>query len=468
MVRVFDGNPWFVPRGVAVLFAGALLAVILDAFLFSYVIDSVEDNARTIQAARLQIDQLVAAKDLLQDAETGQRGYLLTGREEYLEPYVAATRNVDSVVAKVISARDASAAEGGQLGEFRRLVKVKLDELDRTIELYRQGSRTEALSLVQSDAGKATMDHLRTLIESRQNQVQDSQNQARAKRAQIFRWGLIVNVVMAVIAASLLLGFALTIARHLMRRQEFERHLQLTNVELERAVADRTEELAKLSHHLLTVREEEKSSLARELHDGLGSSLTAARMDLAAARSRRSTAAEVRAALDAALLALDTAIEQQRSALQGLHPRLLDTMGFRAALEHYVADFSRRTGVASEIHFAADSERLDEARGIALFRIAQEALTNITKHAGAKTVKIALARNTDTLTLTVDDDGEGMDVGATAPKSSLGLISMRERARQFRGDCSVGPAPSGRGTRVVANLRLDGPAVADGPATGSA
>jgi signal transduction histidine kinase len=174
-----------------------------------------------------------------------------------------------------------------------------------------------------------------------------------------------------------------------------------------------------------------------------------------AARSTRSTAGQVSAAFDAALLALDTAIEQQRNALQGLHPRLLDTMGFRAALEHYVADFSRRTGIASAVSFAAGVTSLDAARGIALFRIAQEALTNITKHSGAKNVRVALAQSADTLTLTVEDDGEGIELSGAPSRPSLGLISMRERARQFRGDCRVGPAPAGHGTQVLASIRLD-------------
>ena len=462
MVRLFDGSQWSIPREIAVLFAGALLAVIVDAFLFAYVIDSVEGNARAIQAARLQIDQLVAARDLLQDAETGQRGYLLTGREEYLRPYINATRNVDAIIDKFGGGPDLPGADRAQVDEFRRLVRMKLDELGKTIDLYRKGDPGEALGIVQSDAGMRLMERLRALIDARQTAVQASQNAFRATRARIFQWGLIVNIVMAVIAASLLLGFAFTIARYMLRRKEFERRLQLTNVELERAVADRTEELAKLSHHLLTVREEEKSALAREIHDGLGSSLTAARMDLVAARSARSNAGEVRAAIDAALAALDTAIEQQRSALHGLHPRLLDTMGFRAALEHYVADFSRRTGIASVVSFAAGVTSLDAARGIALFRIVQEALTNITKHSGAKNVRIALAQSGDTLTLTVDDDGEGIEVPSAPSRPSLGMISMRERARQFRGDCRVTPAPAGHGTQVLASIRLDDAGVAPG------
>jgi len=455
MVRVFDATPWLVPRASAVLFAAALLAVILDAFLFSYVIDSVEDNARVIQAARGEIDQLVAAKDLLQDAETGQRGYLLTGREQYLQPYLNATRDIDAVIARIVAVPDLPPDQRARVDEIQRLTKLKFEELAQTIDLFRRGISGDALIVVQSDVGKAAMDRLRALIEERQADVQTSQNEARAKRARIFRWGLIVNIVMAAIAASFLLGLGIAIVRHLTKRQEFERKLQLSNVELERAVAARTEELAKLSHHLLSVREEEKSALAREMHDGLGSSLTAVRMDLLSARSAHSSPEGVRSAVDSALAALDTAIEQQRSALQGLHPRLLDTMGLRVALENYVAEFSKRTGIVSDLVFAEGTERLDDARSIALFRIVQEALNNVTKHSGAKSVHIRLDRAGQQITLKVVDDGAGIDASQDAPRASLGLISMRERARQFRGDCSISPAAGGRGAQLTATIRLD-------------
>jgi len=410
-----------------------------------------------IQVARGQIDQLVAVRDLLQDAETGQRGYLLTGREVYLQPYLDATHNIDAVLAKVVTVPDLPPDQRAKVDEIQRLTKLKLDELAQTIDLFRKGTSGDALIMVQSDVGKVAMDRLRALIDERQSAVQNSQNEARVKRARIFRWGLIVNVIMAVIAASILLGLAIIIIRHLIKRQEFERQLQLSNVELERAVADRTEELAKLSHHLLSVREEEKSALAREMHDGLGSSLTAVRMDLLSARSAHSSPEGVRSAIDSALIALDTAIEQQRSALQGLHPRLLDTMGFRVALENYVAEFSKRTGMVTDLAFSEGIERLDDARSIALFRIAQEALNNVTKHSNAKSVSIRVDRAGDLVTLKVVDDGTGLDGAQAAPRASLGLISMRERARQFRGDCSISPASGGRGAQLTAMIRLDAP-----------
>src|SRR5258708_35297983 len=124
MVRFFEATPWFVPREGAVLFAAALLGVILDAFLFSYVIDSVEENARVIQTARGEIDQLVAARDLLQDAETGQRGYLLTGREQYLQPYLNAARNIDGVVAKIAGVPDLPPDQRAKVDEIQRLTRL--------------------------------------------------------------------------------------------------------------------------------------------------------------------------------------------------------------------------------------------------------------------------------------------------------------------------------------------------------
>jgi signal transduction histidine kinase len=456
MVRLLGNTPWFVPRAVTILFVAALLAVILDAFLIRYVIGSVEDNARVIQAAREQIDNLVAARDLMQDAETGQRGYLLSGRPEYLEPYESAMRRSASVLAGLDAVGPLPADQAAMLEQVRRLMQVKLGELRHTIDLYRDGDTAGALAIVNSDTGKAAMDQLRTLVDARQASVQASQDAARLTRARIFQWGLAANIVMAAVAALILLGFGVALLRHLLQRQAFEQSLQRSNIELERAVADRTEELATLSHHLLTVREEEKIALAREMHDGLGSSLTAARIDLVTARMPGAAQDRVREALDAALAALDTAIEQQRSALHGLHPRLLDTMGVRAALESYATDFSRRTGVAVGVQIGDGLEALDDARSIALFRIVQEALTNVSIHARARRVDIALARIGAQALLTVRDDGEGFDFGKGLPRRSLGFISMRERARQFRGDCVIGARGDGHaGTEVAASIRLD-------------
>jgi signal transduction histidine kinase len=440
---------------MTVLFVVALLAVILDAFLFFHVITSVAENAREIQAARAQIDQLVAIRDILQDAETSQRGYLLTGRDEYLEPYLEAVRKFDTVVGRFATDKALPPDELARFDEVRQLAQAKFGELQQTIDLYRNGARGDALGIVQSDVGRQIMARLRVQIDERQAAVQQRQDEMRVARARIFQWGLLANVAVATIAGALLIGFGIMIVRHLLRRQRFERGLQRTNIALERAVAERTEELATLSHHLLTVREEEKSALARELHDGLGSSLTAARMDLAAARVANGST-EVRAAIDSSMEALDVAIEQQRSALHGLHPRLLDTMGLRAALESYVADFNRRTGIDAEVGIAEGLSRLDEARAITLFRIVQEALTNVAKHARANKVSVQLTRALDTITLAVRDNGVGFDPIDARRRKSLGLVSMRERARQFQGVCSIGPVAGGPGTEIKVTIRVDG------------
>ncbi len=453
MVRLFEGSPWFIPRGVAILFTAALLVIVLDAFLFQYVIQSAEENSREMQADRVQLDKLVDVKDLLQDAETGQRGYLLTGREEYLAPYDIARTNVPKVLGGFVPDPSVATAERAQVEEIARLANSKLDELQRTVSLFRSGARDEAMAVVQTDAGKITMDHIREFIEARQEAVTARQERARTVRTRIFAWGLAANVIVALLAATLLLFFGVSVVRHLLARHNFEASLQRSNFELERAVAERTEEMTLLSRHLLSVREEEKAALAREIHDGLGSSLTAVKMDLASAQSEKSSVDRIRAAVNSSLRALDTAIEQHRAALNGLHPSLLDTMGLDIAIRNYVAEFGRRTGINSEFSLDGKLGPLDDARAIALFRIVQEALNNVAKHAEAKNVNVVIVHNEGSVALSIQDDGKGLDSSADPARKSLGLISMRERARQFGGEFRIGAAARPFRTRVDVSIR---------------
>jgi len=267
-------------------------------------------------------------------------------------------------------------------------------------------------------------------------------------RTRIFNWGLVANVIVALLAATLLLFFGVAVMRHLLARHSFEASLQRSNFELERAVAQRTEEMTLLSRHLLSAREEEKAALAREIHDGLGSSLTAVKIDLASAQAEKSNVDKVRAAINSSLRALDTAIEQHRAALNGLHPSLLDTMGLDVAIRNYVAEFSRRTGINGEFSLDGKLGPLDDARAIALFRIVQEALNNVAKHAEAKNVSVRIVAKEASVELSIQDDGKGLDSSTDTTRKSLGLISMRERARQFGGEFRIGAAARPFRTRV--------------------
>jgi signal transduction histidine kinase len=215
------------------------------------------------------------------------------------------------------------------------------------------------------------------------------------------------------------------------------------------------EQLRVFSLELARLREEESTRIAREIHDELGQRLTGLKLDLAwiAARLRREAPERDLAAIGAkvkemAELADDTIAQVRRIATE-LRPGVLDDLGFVAALEWQCQEFARRTGVTCRVR-APEEVDLSSDASTALFRILQEALTNVARHAQASTVEVRLSDDGDSLVLEIEDDGRGLAVPADGALS-LGLLGMAERARQVGGVAFIGPTPEG-GTIVVVRV----------------
>jgi signal transduction histidine kinase len=210
-------------------------------------------------------------------------------------------------------------------------------------------------------------------------------------------------------------------------------------------------ELAAMAAQASKVREEEKSRVARELHDELAQSLTALKMDAIWLKDqmRRDPEAAARK-LDAMLAMLDDSVAATRRIAADLRPLVLDDLGLVAALDWLAQSFVQRTGVPCELE--ADEEmELREPYATAVFRIVQESLANVAKHAQAKQVKVALERTADAVILDVCDDGVGFDTAAPRKPSSLGLAGLRERASLALGRIDIASRP-GEGTRVHARF----------------
>ena len=218
------------------------------------------------------------------------------------------------------------------------------------------------------------------------------------------------------------------------------------------------EQLRALSARLSEIREEERKSIARELHDQVGQGLTALKLDLEWARGQIDADAppETRARLAAMDALLDQTLDTTRRISATLRPAILDDLGLPAALRWQAAEFMQRTGVACEARLPEVDPPLAPATALALFRILQEALTNVARHAGAKSVRIGLTLEGSTAILTVADDGRGIAPELLARQTSLGLMGMRERALAFGGTLVLSAEP-GRGTTVVVRVPLGSP-----------
>lgn len=248
-------------------------------------------------------------------------------------------------------------------------------------------------------------------------------------------------------------------------RKRTQRLLQEAHDQLERRVRERTAELTtahdnlrqshqslrRLSAHLNTVREEERRHIARDVHDELGASLTALQLEMNWLRQRLGDDAMMRDKLDGMLEIGSHAMQAVRRILNDLRPGVLDHLGLWAALESLLLDFQKRSGL--DCHYRCTPEiercRLGRDAEIALYRIVQEVLTNVSRHARATQVRLEARADHRDLLLSIADDGLGMQV--PQQPTSFGLLGMRERTLALGGTLDIDSHP-GAGTRIVLRL----------------
>jgi signal transduction histidine kinase len=235
-----------------------------------------------------------------------------------------------------------------------------------------------------------------------------------------------------------------------------EQSIRDNAIELERMVDIRTAELRRLSSRLMTLQDEERRRIAREIHDGLGQELAAAKMILDGILSKDSSSVVRQAAADASEL-VDRAIQQVRTISHLLHPPLLDEVGLASALRWYLEGLSERSGIEIQLEVdPADLGRLKPELETAIFRIIQEALTNMFRHSGAHNGRVSLNEKEGQIVVTVCDDGKGLDeqVVQLRPESvGVGIGGMRQRVSELGGRLRLANANPGAIVEVVVPSR---------------
>jgi len=224
-------------------------------------------------------------------------------------------------------------------------------------------------------------------------------------------------------------------------------------VDAERSLQRSHEELRELSANLLNIREEEKSRIARELHDDLGQQLTALKMDISSLELSAGTGADARAQLRGMQRLIDATVASMRRIAADLRPVMLDDLGLVPAIDWLAIDFTNRYGIDVERRIDARHTIFSRDGATAIFRIVQEALTNVARHAQATHVDLALYLEGDRCILRIADDGIGAHERADAGRKSFGLIGIRERAHGLDGSVLI-ESGIGQGFAVTVTFPL--------------
>ncbi|WP_091812696.1 CHASE3 domain-containing protein [Brachymonas denitrificans] len=438
-------------RPHAMLWAALVMALVLLLNEFGYM-NSREhlEQSNRLEQQRVALNNLRTA---VIDAETLQRGYLISGDKRYLGPYQLAVSRIEPALDRARSFYVGSQQSLSEFATISRPISRRIAEMEVTVRMRQSGGGdVEWLKAFNTDAGQTYMDTARTGL--------DRLRQANDRALVVSKRALERNLLAArlVVLLVILLGaaaFYLLVrqSRRIDHIQEERRQLiQQERDQLDTEVRERTVQLSELTTHVMKVQEAERGRMAQELHDEMGALLTAAKLDTARIKSRLGQLGvddeKITQRLQHLVESLNAGVAFKRQLIEELQPSSLTHLGLRATLENYAREFSERT----EISVETDIEPVDLAPDaqLVVFRVMQEALTNISKYAQATHVRVMLHDKKDYALLQVLDDGVGFNVNQKV-HASYGLSGMRHRLEAMHGSLRIVSAP-GRGTRIEGSL----------------
>ena len=416
--------------------------------------NNILNSVAATRDGRDHLSLIYQLQTLVLNAETAQRGYLLTGNKIYLEPFLQAKADLPKVQYELVAAFADRSDRQAQINELAKVVIEKFVGLEITITLAAQGKRDEAMQLFQQNTGNDQMDVARKKVAIMIDEMGLEGEQMRAyweRNMLVSRLGIIAIAALNVV----LLGLVVYLFMQDLQRQQILVASRITeNERLASLVEERTGELNELSTHLQRSSERDRAALARDLHDELGGILTSAKMDLEWLRVRAASTPEGVHRFEQLSNLIDEAVTIKRNVVENLRPSLLDNLGLAPALEWYITENCSKGGLKCNLNLAEELGFISPDASIAVFRIVQESVTNVLRHANAKNFTASLHVDEENIHLVLEDDGMGLPTTFNPSKLSHGLSGMRQRARSLGGDVAWSSG-SGKGTTITVSIPRD-------------
>ena len=450
-------------RVVASLIAAMVLTLVAVAFTDSWIVAISKEDAK-LKVLNENARVIATLKASLFHAESAQRGYLVTQRQEYLTPFNSALDEArksiktlkDNFAQELIS--DVIMQENDLLQLIAASVEAKATEMQMTIKLAKNGNIKDAKQIINLDQGLIEASKFTEQTEQLTNLQLKLLAKIRTKRntyATLSRASLIGS---AIALSFLVMVVIRQLTNEIANRDQLSRALAEERLTLEAKLKERTDLLETLAVDYQYDVERERRQLARELHDELGSILTATKMDISwVIRTLKDTAPQISDKLRKTSLYIDQGIQFKRRIVQELHPAMLSTFGFWPSMKELIESAAERNQWQLDLILPEDSTQLSEALGLIAYRIVQETLNNASKYAKASKVSVSVMVDLKHLKLEIEDNGIGMDMTVVGSETH-GLTGMRHRVQAIGGQLEIVSQP-GEGVFTRALIPLENKAL---------
>lgn len=453
----FGGNT------VALLTVSLMLAAAMLVVNDKFIVSTREKTDVLTMLDQLLIEEWKAQASLAV-AESAQRGYLLTRSDKYFAPYDEATREISAHMHNINTLLNHTnlithTAIQNTMNALGNSIAKKSAEMSVTIDFAKQRQFDKALAVVKLDSGVKESQNIQTLSRQLERQVlayREEMVEARNAMRRFLRW-----FVMAcpLIFVSLVVLVIRRLLRELAEKANLHTRLKDENTEYERNIQTLTTRLQHQALEAQTSIEGERYQLSRELHDELGSLLTAIKMDISwAIKHLKDDKPQLTDKLKKTNQYLDRSINFKRELVQNLHPSMIKTFGLIASLQNLVDEAANRNQWQLDLIMPEQEMAINETLSLIIYRLVQESLNNCSKYAQATQVSVHLMHDEHHIKLEVVDNGLGFDISQLTT-TSTGIRGMRNRVESIGGHYEVTSAPQqGVSTRVLLPyLKADAP-----------
>ena len=452
---------------VGIAFACAVALVVCIGVAFYRSLANVEETAQWVYHSHETISSLESLLSHMIDIETGQRGFALTGAEQFLDPYHSGLDMVGQDRHAILEnlARDKDKHTMPQFLQLEALIDKKIRFVQEIIAMRRgYGLQAVAGNLELLDRSRQAMEEVRAVVKAMQEEEERRLGMRVEESERSIRDTFVLALVGKVVTVFILVWVFVVIRQETIRRRAAQAALERVQVGLESRIQERTAQLSEmnqrlssLSRQLLKAQEVERRRIARDLHDEIGQALTALKLNLRETDDQ-SVHPPVKLLIYDSLEILKGVIDGVRNLALDLRPSLLDELGLGPAAKWYLRRQGERAGWATSFALESWPKEPPVEAAITCFRILQEALTNATKHAHATAVEVLLRQQSGCIVLSVRDNGSGFDPDAVRVEAragrSMGILGMEERANLVGGSLAITSSNHG-GTKITVSVPME-------------